>query len=78
MIEPEIAFADLSDDATLAERSWLLETLSRRNGGTSAFFDERVERAGGKLQGIVSSGSCAGLQRGDPGAQPGRSSVPGE
>src|SRR5256884_977978 len=58
MIEPEIAFADLSDDATLAE--WLLkytfETLLNKSHDDLAFFDERIEKGlVAKLQGIVSS-----------------------
>ena len=58
MIEPEIAFADLSDDATLAERllkAALKGVLSER-ADDLAFFDERVEKGlVAKLEGIVSS-----------------------
>src|SRR5882757_8613582 len=58
MIEPEIAFADLSDDATLAERllKFTLEKLLEERQDDLAFFDERVEKGlVAKLQGIVSS-----------------------
>src|SRR5712675_1370731 len=58
MIEPEIAFADLGDDATLAERllKFTLETLLNERQDDLAFFDERVEKGlVAKLQGIVNS-----------------------
>jgi asparaginyl-tRNA synthetase len=58
MIEPEIAFADLSDDATLAERllKFALETLINESQEDLAFFDERIEKGlMAKLQGIVTS-----------------------
>jgi len=58
MIEPEIAFADLSDDATLAERllKFTLETLLNESQEDLAFFDERIEKGlFEKLQGIVRS-----------------------
>jgi asparaginyl-tRNA synthetase len=58
MIEPEIAFADLSDDATLAERllKFAFETLLKERPEDLAFFDERVEKGLiAKLQGIVGS-----------------------
>ncbi len=58
MIEPEIAFADLSDDATLAERllKFTFETLLKERQDDLAFFDERIEKGLlAKLQGIVSS-----------------------
>src|SRR5499427_3214860 len=58
MIEPEIAFADLSDDATLAERllKFSFETLLKERADDMAFFDERIEKGLlAKLQGIVSS-----------------------
>jgi asparaginyl-tRNA synthetase len=58
MIEPEIAFADLSDDATLAEqllKSALARLLNER-GDDIAFFDERIEKGLiAKLEGIVKS-----------------------
>src|SRR2546423_1392673 len=58
MIEPEIAFADLSDDATLAEGllKSCLETLLKERHEDLAFFDERIEKGlVAKLEGIVSS-----------------------
>jgi asparaginyl-tRNA synthetase len=58
MIEPEIAFADLSDDATLAERllKSSLQTLLNERHDDLAFFDERVEKGLiAKLSGIVDS-----------------------
>ncbi|MCC7042117.1 MAG: asparagine--tRNA ligase [Burkholderiales bacterium] len=56
MIEPEIAFADLADDATLAEG--LLKHIFRavldERGDDMAFFDERIEKGiVQKLAGIV-------------------------
>src|SRR3989441_2219878 len=56
MIEPEIAFADLSDNATLAERllKYTFETLLNERQEDLAFFDERIEKGlVAKLQGIV-------------------------
>src|SRR5262245_10324606 len=58
MVEPEIAFADLSDDATLAEQllKYCFETLLKERADDLAFFDERVEKGLlAKLQGIVGS-----------------------
>ena len=58
MIEPEIAFADLSDDATLAEQllKFTFETLLNKSHEDLAFFDERIEKGLlAKLQKIVSS-----------------------
>ena len=58
MIEPEIAFADLSDDATLAERllKHSFKTLLNERAEDIAFFDERVEKGlTAKLEGIVDS-----------------------
>ncbi len=58
MIEPEIAFADLSDDATLAERllKGAFRTLLEERGEDLAFFDERIEKGVvAKLEGIVNS-----------------------
>jgi asparaginyl-tRNA synthetase len=58
MIEPEIAFADLSDDATLAERllKFTLETLLNKSHEDLAFFDERIEKGlVAKLLNIISS-----------------------
>ena len=58
MIEPEIAFADLSDDATLAEGllKHVFATLLKERAEDLAFFDERVEKGlVAKLEGIVAS-----------------------
>jgi asparaginyl-tRNA synthetase len=58
MIEPEIAFADLSDDATLAEQllKFTFETLLNQSHEDLASFDERIETGlVAKLQRIVSS-----------------------
>src|SRR6201987_2770945 len=58
MIEPEIAFADLSDDATLAEGllKHALATLLEERHDDLAFFDERIEKGlVAKLEGIVGS-----------------------
>src|SRR5438046_3235698 len=58
MIEPEIAFADLSDNATLAEGllKFCLETLLKERHDDLAFFDERIEKGlVAKLSGIVAS-----------------------
>jgi asparaginyl-tRNA synthetase len=58
MIEPEIAFADLSDDADLAEGllKFTLKTLLERRPDDLAFFDERIEKGlVAKLEGIVNS-----------------------
>src|SRR5439155_928539 len=58
VIAAAIAFADLSDDATLAERllKFAFETLLKERADDMAFFDERIEKGLlAKLQGIVSS-----------------------
>jgi asparaginyl-tRNA synthetase len=58
MIEPEIAFADLSDDATLAERllKHAFKALLDERQEDLAFFDERIEKGlVAKLEGIVAS-----------------------
>ncbi len=58
MIEPEIAFADLSDNATLAEGllKFAFETLLKERADDLAFFDERIEKGLlAKLEGIVGS-----------------------
>jgi len=58
MIEPEIAFADLSDDATLAERllKFIFEAVLKERAEDLAFFDERIEKGlVAKLQNIVTS-----------------------
>src|ERR1700674_3567145 len=58
MIEPEIAFADLGDNATLAERllKYTFATLLNERQEDLAFFDERIEKGlVAKLEGIVGS-----------------------
>ncbi len=58
MIEPEIAFADLSDNADLAEGllKFTLKTLLEQRAEDLAFFDERIEKGlVAKLEGIVNS-----------------------
>src|SRR6058998_3732608 len=58
MVEPEIAFADLSDNADLAEAllKFTFETLLTQRQEDLAFFDERIEKGlVAKLQGIVES-----------------------
>jgi asparaginyl-tRNA synthetase len=56
MIEPEIAFADLGDNATLAERllKYVFAAVLAERADDMAFFEERIERGLiAKLQGIV-------------------------
>ena len=56
MVEPEIAFADLADDASLAEAmlKYVLKAVLNERGDDMAFFDERIEKGVvAKLQGIV-------------------------
>jgi asparaginyl-tRNA synthetase len=58
MIEPEVAFADLSDNATLAERllKSALAMLLAKRADDLTFFDERIEKGlVKKLEGIVKS-----------------------
>jgi asparaginyl-tRNA synthetase len=58
MVEPEIAFADLNDDASLAEAllKHIFKTLLDERHEDLAFFDERVEKGlVAKLEGIVGS-----------------------
>jgi len=58
MIEPEIAFADLNDNADLAEAllKYVFEALLAERKEDMAFFDERIEKGiVAKLQGIVDS-----------------------
>ena len=58
MIEPEIAFANLADDADLAEAmlKFTLERLLRERHEDLAFFDQRIEKGLiAKLEGIVGS-----------------------
>jgi asparaginyl-tRNA synthetase len=56
MIEPEIAFADLADDATLAERllKYIFKAVLEERPDDMAFFEERIEKGViAKLQAIV-------------------------
>ncbi len=58
MIEPEIAFADLADDATLAEAllKHVFRTVLAERADDMAFFEERIEKGViAKLTGIVDS-----------------------
>jgi asparaginyl-tRNA synthetase len=58
MIEPEIAFANLSDNADLAEGllKYVFKELLEERPQDMAFFDERIEKGlVAKLQGIVDS-----------------------
>jgi len=58
MIEPEIAFADLSDDADLAEAllKHVFRSVLTERADDMAFFEERIEKGViAKLQGIVDS-----------------------
>ena len=58
MVEPEIAFADLSDDADLAEDllKYVFQALLAERPEDCAFFDERIEKGlVAKLEGIVKS-----------------------
>jgi len=56
MVEPEIAFADLADNATLAEAllKYVLGAVLSERADDMTFFNERVEKGViNKLQGIV-------------------------
>jgi asparaginyl-tRNA synthetase len=58
MIEPEIAFADLGDNATLAEAllKYVLRAVLEQRADDMAFFEARIEKGVlAKLQGIVDS-----------------------
>src|SRR3982075_2143343 len=58
MIEPEIAFADLSDNAALAEAllKYTFAALLNDRQEDLAFFDQRIEKGlAAKLEGIVGS-----------------------
>jgi len=58
MIEPEIAFADLADDASLAEAllKHVFKAALAERPDDMAFFEERIEKGViAKLQGIVDS-----------------------
>ncbi|HUW37889.1 MAG TPA: asparagine--tRNA ligase [Rhodocyclaceae bacterium] len=56
MVEPEIAFADLSDNAALAEAllKYVFAAVLAERGDDMAFFEERIEKGViAKLQGMV-------------------------
>jgi asparaginyl-tRNA synthetase len=56
MIEPEIAFADLADNATLAERllKHIFRTVLDERADDMAFFEERIEKGViAKLQAMI-------------------------
>jgi asparaginyl-tRNA synthetase len=58
MIEPEVAFADLSDNASLAEKllKYVFKAVLEERHEDMAFFDERIEKGiVAKLRGIVES-----------------------
>jgi asparaginyl-tRNA synthetase len=58
MVEPEIAFADLADDAQLAEKMLksVFAYLLDKRADDLAFFDQRIEKGlVAKLEGIVNS-----------------------
>ena len=58
MIEPEIAFAALGDNATLAEAllKYIFKTVLTERADDMAFFEERIEKGViAKLRGIVDS-----------------------
>jgi asparaginyl-tRNA synthetase len=58
MVEPEIAFANLADDADLAEAmlKHIFRTLLAERPDDMAFFEERIEKGViAKLQGIIDS-----------------------
>ena len=58
MIEPEIAFADLSDDATLAEAllKHVFRAVLEERADDMAFFEERIEKGViAKLESMVNS-----------------------
>jgi asparaginyl-tRNA synthetase len=58
MIEPEIAFADLADDASLAEAllKYVFSAVLTERPDEMAFFEERIEKGViAKLQAIVDS-----------------------
>ena len=58
MIEPEIAFADLSDNAALAEEllKYTFAALLKEREEDLAFFDQRIKKGlVAKLEGIVGS-----------------------
>ena len=58
MVEPEIAFADLSDDATLAEAmlKYVFKAVLEERADDMEFFEERIEKGViAKLRGMIDS-----------------------
>ena len=58
MVEPEIAFADLADDATLAEGllKYVFKAVLDERPDDMAFFEDRIEKGViAKLQGMIDS-----------------------
>ena len=58
MIEPEIAFADLADDATLAEAmlKYVFKAVLNERADDMEFFEERIEKGViAKLRGMIDS-----------------------
>ncbi len=58
MIEPEIAFADLAEDARVAEQflKFLFKTVLEERDDDLAFITERVEKTTiSKLEGFINS-----------------------
>lgn len=56
MIEPELAFADLADDAALAEQllKYIFKAVLNERSDDMAFFDERIEKGLiAKLEGMI-------------------------
>jgi aspartyl/asparaginyl-tRNA synthetase len=71
MIEPEIAFADFSDNAALAEAllKYTFAALLNDRQEALAFCDQRIEGAGHETRGDRRLRIRAyGLRRGNPGA----------
>ena len=73
MIEPEIAFADLADNAALAEgllKAHLRGVIERTAGGSRLFRPAHRKGSGGETRGDRRLGIRAyGLRRGDPSAR---------
>ena len=69
MIEPEIAFADLADDADLAEDflKYIFRAVLDERADDMAFFDDRIDKdCIARLEALVISTLRAhGLHRGD-------------
>src|SRR5690349_3699481 len=79
MIEPEIAFADISDNAALAEallKYTFTNVTERERGGSRLFRPAHREGAGRETRGDRRLGVRAyGLRRGDPGTRAGEREV---